>query len=475
MAGGGNQTMKLAMPITVLATLAALFLSASALRAQYLYATFDPPGSTSTMVYGIDGNNVVGSYEDSSSAYHGFIFNGTTYTTLDYPGGSNTYALGISGNYVVGHYLNQLSGSVSNQQQSAAIGASNQTPVSHSFLYNGTTYTTIDPPGTYSSYALGVSGTTVIGYYYLPDNTGAIYLYNISNSTFTLLNPPGSATTTPGGISGANVVGTYTDSTDVSHGFLYNAGVYTTIDPPGSQSTQVTAVSGSNVAGFYTDANNVPHGFLYNSGAYTILSPLGSAAAYAYGLSGANAVGSYNAGDFTPHCFFNSGGNYTTVDPPTGEIAYPSGAAAANLVGYLADTSGNYHGYLATVSNALSVPSNAAAGAIICSLTPPLGGTFTYSLVSGLGGTDNGLFTISGNSLKTSAALTSTTQASYDVLVKATATNGTTYMETLAIMVNDVGPTPSTDTPTMPVWALLFLAGLIFVMASRFLPRPVSG
>ena len=35
---------------------------------------------------------------------------------------------------------------------------------SYGFLYNGTSYTTLDPPGAVSSGAKGISGSNVVGY-----------------------------------------------------------------------------------------------------------------------------------------------------------------------------------------------------------------------------------------------------------------------------------------------------------------------
>ena len=50
-----------------------------------------------------------------------------TWTTLDMPGASQTYASGIDGSNIVGYYVDAASG--------------------HGFLYNGSGWTTLDMPG----------------------------------------------------------------------------------------------------------------------------------------------------------------------------------------------------------------------------------------------------------------------------------------------------------------------------------------
>jgi len=107
------------------------FCSESAL-AGYVFQTLDDPNSVpkyGTFVEGISGSNVVGFYGNSNNTRCGFVYNGSTYTTLDDPNGVNgTDESGcISGSNVVGSYTDSNN-------------------ISHGFLYNGSTYTTIDDP-----------------------------------------------------------------------------------------------------------------------------------------------------------------------------------------------------------------------------------------------------------------------------------------------------------------------------------------
>ena len=77
---------------TLLAALALVFgLSASAQA--YIFETLDPPGVDLTVPGGInDLGDVVGYYSDSSGGTHGFVYDGSTYTTLDYPDSIGTGA-----------------------------------------------------------------------------------------------------------------------------------------------------------------------------------------------------------------------------------------------------------------------------------------------------------------------------------------------------------------------------------------------
>ena len=45
----------------------------------------------------------MGGYEDSSGT-HGYVYDGSTYATLDVPGGSSTEAIGIDDGNIVGFY-----------------------------------------------------------------------------------------------------------------------------------------------------------------------------------------------------------------------------------------------------------------------------------------------------------------------------------------------------------------------------------
>jgi hypothetical protein len=156
----------------------------------------------------------------------------------------------------------------------------------HSFLYNGSGYITLDPTGSGSTVALGVSGN--------------------------------------------NVAGTYLDSGNITHGFLYNGSGYATLDPIGSKETQANAVSGNNVAGSFVDTGGKFHGFLYNGLGYTVLDVPGSLGTIAQAISGDNVAGYYGGGSGGMHGFLYQPG-VTTPEPTSLTLL---GIGIAGMAGY---------------------------------------------------------------------------------------------------------------------------------------------
>jgi hypothetical protein len=93
--------------------------------------------------------------------------------------------------------------------------------------------------------------------------------------------------------------------------------------------------------------------------------------------------------------------------------------------------------------SANSVNENVAANTVIGTFTstdPDTGDSFTYSLVSGTGDSDNSAFTIDGDQLKINAAPDYETKSSYGIRVKTTDAGGESYEETLNISINDIKP-----------------------------------
>ncbi|HMC70099.1 MAG TPA: Ig-like domain-containing protein, partial [Mycobacteriales bacterium] len=68
--------------------------------------------------------------------------------------------------------------------------------------------------------------------------------------------------------------------------------------------------------------------------------------------------------------------------------------------------------------------------------------TFTYTLVSGTGSTDNGSFTISGSTLKSAASFDFETKSSYSIRVQTDDGHGGTFQKQFTITVNDVNDAP---------------------------------
>lgn len=84
------------------------------------------------------------------------------------------------------------------------------------------------------------------------------------------------------------------------------------------------------------------------------------------------------------------------------------------------------------------IAENQSVGTVIGTFTtmdPDVGDTFTYSLVSGAGSTDNGSFQIVSNSLKTNAILNYNTQSTYSIRVRTTDNSGASFEKIISILV----------------------------------------
>ena len=92
-----------------------------------------------------------------------------------------------------------------------------------------------------------------------------------------------------------------------------------------------------------------------------------------------------------------------------------------------------------------SVAENQSANTTVGALSttdPDTGNTFTYSLVSGAGDTDNASFNISGDSLRTSAVFDYETKSSYAIRVRTTDQGGLYTEKTFTVVVSDVNDAP---------------------------------
>ena len=93
-----------------------------------------------------------------------------------------------------------------------------------------------------------------------------------------------------------------------------------------------------------------------------------------------------------------------------------------------------------------SVAENQPAGTAVGTLTttdPDAGNTFTYSLVSGTGSTDNASFTISGNTLQTAAAFDYESKSSYSIRIRSTDQGGLYTEKAFTINVTNVNEQPT--------------------------------
>jgi hypothetical protein len=91
--------------------------------------------------------------------------------------------------------------------------------------------------------------------------------------------------------------------------------------------------------------------------------------------------------------------------------------------------------------SATSINENVAGNSTVGTLSstdPDAGNTFTYTLVSGTGDTDNASFNISGNSLRITSSPDYEKKSSYSVRVRTTDQGGLTYEKAFTITINDL-------------------------------------
>jgi hypothetical protein len=92
------------------------------------------------------------------------------------------------------------------------------------------------------------------------------------------------------------------------------------------------------------------------------------------------------------------------------------------------------------------IPENSPWDTVIGILTatdPDAGSSFSYSLVSGVGSSDNDFFTISGNSLRSAGVFDYESKASYNIRIRVTDNGGLQYEKTFTISVEDVNEAPT--------------------------------
>jgi len=97
---------------------------------------------------------------------------------------------------------------------------------------------------------------------------------------------------------------------------------------------------------------------------------------------------------------------------------------------------------LSSSSVAQNKPVNTTVGTL-STTDPDSGNTFTYTLVSGTGDTDNGSFNIDGNNLRTSAIFDYETKNSYTIRVRSTDQGALWFEKQFTITVTDVNETPT--------------------------------
>jgi hypothetical protein len=212
-----------------------------------------------------------------------------------------------------------------------------------------TNFQSIEAPQPSSgTFAIGVSGNTVVGGFYNPAT--ACNGFTSTGSNFMPYNIPSSTTTVVSGISGSVKVGSYTDTVGSgTHGFKDDGSTVTTLNYQNNASiyTVATGVAGNNVVGYFN--NGATHGFQYDGTTWTPIDEptAGTQLTVAYGTDGSQIVGYFLAGGMLQG-FWYDGSAYHTLDAPVpGVISTAAyGISGNDIVGAYQDSSGVYHGFL---------------------------------------------------------------------------------------------------------------------------------
>ena len=297
-----------------LATALTLVLGAAGqpLSAAFTYTTIDHPlaGPGGTVPQDVEGSLIVGTFLDAAAVSHGFIYDGRTWTTLDAPAAAaprGTGAYGVSNGTVSGTF----------------VDASGQT---FGFLYDGTSWTALEHP------SIGV----------------------------------GRVDTVARGISDGTVVG-YAIESLAARGFVYRGGAFREVIVPGSIGTFPQDVDGDRIVGTFDDP--LTRGFLLDGNALQVIDhplglPLGT---FLTGVDGANIVGNYlSATDGRSHGFLFDGTNYIPIDVPGATDTAATGIDGTRIVGTYLDAAGATHGFVATIPE----PSWAAGALVALALAP---------------------------------------------------------------------------------------------------------
>ena len=275
----------------VLSVAVLLLASAPLALGQGTYTQIDVPGSTQTQAYGIDtAADVVGYYEDTSGAFHGFLLSGGAYTTIDYPGQSETFLSAINDRgQIVGEYFAGFNGgflyniaqqhftnlAFPNSSGVAPYGINNAgtivgniyfnqsgKPPNVGFEFSNGSYQPVIKGGFTASYIRGInnSGEAVGGVF----KNGYLRLFLLEQGKLIPLeihapNPAPQAINNSGAI-----VGEYNPTETTEEGFPYQNDVFQPLVFPGSIQTAATGINDlGEVVGQFTDSSSSIHGFTW--------------------------------------------------------------------------------------------------------------------------------------------------------------------------------------------------------------------
>lgn len=309
-----------------------LLVSATPAAAQKV-TVYDVPGSITTFFTGInDSGTIVGYYEDSQLATHGFFIAQGKLTVFDVPGSTGqTYAVSVnSAGTIVGFYANGGPTWMSGFMR-AADG----------------TFTTFEPPYSWTTQAMTISPSGVIAGIaeafgsggpqdgsergFVRDLQGNINLFAPPDNLYAYVRGLG-----PDGI----VVGDYIDAAESKeHAFIRRpAGALQTFSFPGSTLTTICGMTSTGwMAGAYGNQNLPPatHGFLMNpQGRVLSFDVPGSSGTYPIAINPSGIViGVYYTGTVEAQGFLRGPkGGIRIISAPGSASTSPAAINASSVV-----------------------------------------------------------------------------------------------------------------------------------------------
>jgi ribonuclease/Cadherin domain/Dockerin type I domain len=179
-------------------------------------------------------------------------------------------------------------------------------------------------------------------------------------------------------------------------------------------------------AGSWTDAADVTNEFSSTSTSGAAMTELSLS-----GISGLQSLAAGTAVNFrlVPYGATTAGGTWYVYDLTGDDLVVLGSVQAAN--------SAPTNVTLSATSIAENQPANSAIGTF-SSNDPDTGNTFTYSLVTGTGSTDNASFSITGNTLNATASFDYETKNSYSIRVRTTDQGGLFFEKVFTITVINV-------------------------------------
>ena len=234
----------------------------------FTFRNLEIPNAQSTTPYGVNDSGVIsGNYTDSSGVVHCFMHSGNTITTITDPNGTGTSCFGINAfGAIVGFYnvLNSFSngfiyangvftdvivptataGTIAYgiNDSGLVVGQFSDSNGTHGFLFNGSTYETLNAPGADVTIAVGINSNNIITLQSV--NSSGVSSWVRIGTHYSQLSVPGAVTTAVHSINNLNEIAlSWFDSSSLEHGAVLAGGKYDLIDDPAGTGTGIETIN----------------------------------------------------------------------------------------------------------------------------------------------------------------------------------------------------------------------------------------